>query len=95
VRRSIDQWLDSARLRPLVVAEFDDSALMYAFGEEGQGVFPSPTVFEDEFRRRYNVQVVGRVRTVRQQFYAISVDRRLHHPAVAEIVKTARQKIFK
>jgi LysR family transcriptional activator of nhaA len=95
VRRSLDQWLEGARLRPTLVAEFDDSALMYAFGEQGQGVFPSPTVFDDEFCRRYNVRVVGRVKSVRQQFYAISVDRRLHHPAVAAIVQAARHEVFR
>jgi len=52
VRRTLDQWFESNRLRPRLVAEFDDSTLMYAFGEEGQGFFPAPTVFEDEFRRR-------------------------------------------
>jgi LysR family transcriptional activator of nhaA len=94
VRRTLDQWFESNRLRPSMVAEFVDSALMYAFGEEGQGFFPAPAVFEAEFRRRYNVQVVGRVKQVQQQFYAISVDQRLHHPAVAAIVKAARQDIF-
>ena len=95
VRRNLDQWFESVRLRPALMAEFDDSALMYAFGEEGQGFFPAPTVFEDEFRRRYGVQVVGRVKRVQQQFYAISVDQRLHHPAVAAIVKAARQEVFR
>jgi LysR family transcriptional activator of nhaA len=94
VRRTLDQWFENSRLRPALVAEFDDSALMYAFGEEGQGFFPAPTVFESEFRRRYNVQVVGRVKQAQQQFYAISVDQRLHHPAVVAIVKAARQDIF-
>jgi LysR family transcriptional activator of nhaA len=94
VRRTLDQWFESNRLRPGLVAEFDDSALMYAFGEEGQGFFPAPTVFENEFQRRYGVQVVGRVKQAQQQFYAISVDQRLHHPAVAAIVKAARQEIF-
>ncbi|HET9451295.1 MAG TPA: transcriptional activator NhaR [Aggregicoccus sp.] len=94
VRRSLDQWFESVKARPAVVAEFDDSALMYAFGEEGKGIFPSPTVFEEEFRRRYNVQVVGRVKSVRHQFYAISVDRRIQHPAVKAIVQAARQEIF-
>ena len=94
MRRTLDQWFENNRIRPSLVAEFDDSALMYAFGEEGQGFFPAPTVFEKEFRRRYNVQVVGRVKQARQQFYAISVDQRLHHPAVAAIVKAARQEIF-
>jgi len=90
-----DQWLDAAKLRPVVVAEFDDSALMYAFGEDGRGFFPAPTVFEEEFRRRYNVRVVGRSKAVRQQFYAISVDQRLHHPAVMAIVHAAREDLFR
>ena len=95
VRRALDQWFETVQVRPNLIAEFDDSALMYAFGEEGKGIFPSPTVFEEEFRQRYNVQVVGRVKSVRQQFYAISVDRRIQHPAVMAIVKAARQEIFK
>ena len=95
VRRALDQWFEAMHVRPLLVAEFDDSALMYAFGEEGKGIFPSPTVFEEEFRRRYHVEVVGRVKTVRQEFYAISTDRRVQHPAVMAIVKAARQEIFK
>ena len=94
VRRNLDQWFEREKLHPTLVGEFDDSALMYAFGEEGQGFFPAPTVFETEFRRRYHVQVVGRVKSVQQQFYAISVDQRLHHPAVSAIVKAARQKVF-
>jgi len=94
VRRTLDQWFEREKVRPAVVAEFDNSALMYAFGEEGQGFFPGPTVFATEFRRRYNVQVVGSVKTLRQQFYAISVDQRLHHPAVAAIVKAARHDVF-
>lgn len=95
VRRALDQWFEGQKIRPAIVAEFDDSALMYAFGEEGKGIFPSPTVFEDEFRSRYKVQVVGRVKTVRQQFYAISADRRIQHPAVMAIVTAARQAVFK
>jgi LysR family transcriptional activator of nhaA len=95
VRRALDQWFDSARVRPMVVAEFDDSALMYSFGEEGKGVFPSPSVFEPEFRRLSNVEVVGHVKAIRQHFYAISVDRRIQHPAVVAIIKAARREVFK
>jgi LysR family transcriptional activator of nhaA len=94
VRRSLDQWFETARVRPNVVAEFDDSALMYAFGEQGQGIVPAPTVFETEFGDRYQVAVVGRLETIRQQFYAISVDQRLHNPGVAAIVKAARREVF-
>jgi LysR family transcriptional activator of nhaA len=93
-RRAIDQWFEAVRVRPNVVAEFDDSALMYAFGQQGKGVFPSPTVFEAEFRRLYDVEVVGQLRSVRQHFYAISVERRIQHPAVMAIIKAARREVF-
>ena len=78
----------------MVVGEFDDSALMFAFGHEGKGIFPAPTLFEAEFRRLYNVDVVGRVKGLRQHFYAISVDRRIQHPAVLAIIKAARREVF-
>jgi LysR family transcriptional activator of nhaA len=94
-RRALDQWFQNEKLEPNLVAEFDDSALMYAFGEEGKGVFPSPSVFEAEFRRRYHVRVVGRVEAVRQQFFAVSVERRVEHPAVKAILTAARQEIFR
>lgn len=94
VRRAVDQWFEVTHIRPNVVAEFDDTALMYAFGEQGTGIFPIPSVFEEEFRRRYGVQVVGRVKSLRQQFFAISVTRRIEHPAVMAIVNAARQEIF-
>ena len=93
-RRALDQWFNTVRVRPTVVAEFDDSALMYAFGEEGRGVFPAPAVFATEFRRVHKVEVIGQVKTLRQQFFAISVDRQVQHPAVTAIIKAARAKLF-
>jgi LysR family transcriptional activator of nhaA len=95
VRRALDRWFDTAGVRPDVVAEFDDSALMYAFGEAGEGVFPAPSVFEAEFRRLHNVEVVGHVKALRQQFYAISVDRRVQHPAVTVIIEAAQGEVFR
>lgn len=94
LRRALDQWFDASRVHPTVVGEFDDSALMYAFGEEGKGVFPAPTAFEAEFRRLYKVDVVGHVKTLQQHFYAISVDRRVQHPAVSAIIEAARKEVF-
>jgi LysR family transcriptional activator of nhaA len=94
VRRALDQWFETCRIQPTLVAEFDDSALMCAFGGEGKGLFPAPSVFEAEFRRLYKVDVVGRVRTLRQQFFAISVDRRTQHPAVTAIIETAPGEVF-
>jgi LysR family transcriptional regulator, transcriptional activator of nhaA len=94
LRRALDQWLSSQELRPTIVAEFDDSALMNVFGQDGFGVFAAPTVIEGEIRRRYRVRVVGRVNAVRHRFYAISVEKRLKHPAVIAICDSARKDLF-
>jgi LysR family transcriptional activator of nhaA len=95
VRRALDQWVDGLDLRPRVVAEFDDSALAKEFGKRGLGVFAAPTVVEAEVVRDYGVRVVGRAEAVRQQFYAISIERKIRHPAVVAIRTAAREKIFR
>lgn len=94
LRRSLDQWFDTQGIRPLVVGEFDDSALLKVFGQTGAGLFAAPSVIEAEVRRQYGVQVMGRLPEVRERFYAISVERKLKHPAVVAISETARQKLF-
>jgi LysR family transcriptional activator of nhaA len=90
VRRGLDQWLEAEGIAPRVLAEFDDSALLKAFGQAGVGVFPSPTAIEAEVQRQYGVEVVGRTTRVRERFYAISAERRIKHPAVATITQAAR-----
>ena len=94
VRPQFDAWLTRQRLRPRVVGEFDDGALMKAFGREGNGVFLSPTVLEDEIVERYNVRVLGRSDELIEDFYAISVERRIKHPGVAAITQAARNDLF-
>jgi LysR family transcriptional activator of nhaA len=94
VRRALEQWFDAQGIRPRVVAEFDDSALAKELGRQGMGVFAAPTVIEAEVLHDYGVRVVGRAEAVRQQFYAISVERKIRHPSVAAICDAARQEIF-
>lgn len=94
MRRSLTQWFDTERIRPNVVSEFEDGALLKAFGAAGAGVFPAPAVIEDEVRRQYDVQVVGRADAVRERFYAVSHERRLKHPAVVAVCDAAREKLF-
>jgi LysR family transcriptional regulator, transcriptional activator of nhaA len=94
LRRALDAWLDAAALRPELAGEFDDSALMMAFGARGLGVFAAPTVLEEEIRVRYDVQIVGRAEDVREAFYAITVERRLRHPAVVTLADAARDALF-
>lgn len=92
--RGVIQWLESLDVRPRVVAEFEDSALMKAFGQDGIGVFPLPSITEADVKRQYGVQVVGRTEEIRARFYAISPERRLKNPAVVEICAAAREEIF-
>jgi LysR family transcriptional activator of nhaA len=94
LRRSLDQWFATQGIRPRVVGEFDDRALLKAFGQAGAGIFPAPAAIEKEVQRRYGVSVVGRIETVRERFYVISVERKLKHPAVVAITEAARGKLF-
>ncbi len=94
VRPQLDAWLAQQGLRPRVVGEFNDSALMQAFGREGRGVFVSAAVVEAETCAQYGVEVLGRSTELVEDFYAISVERRITHPGVAAITNAARDKLF-
>ena len=94
VARSLDQWFSSLGVQPRVVAECDDSALVKEFGQAGMGVFAAPSILEEEVRRHHGVQIVGRSHAVRQQFYAISAERKIKHPAVIAVCDSARRDIF-
>jgi LysR family transcriptional activator of nhaA len=94
LRRALDAWLESQGVRVSVVGEFDDSALMKTFGQAGIGAFAAPSVIEREVQTQYGVRVVARVEPVRERFYAISVERRIKHPAVAAISEQARTRLF-
>ena len=94
LRRSLDQWFDSQSIRPELRGEFDDSALLNVFGQTGVGLLPVPSAVEKETCRQYRVQPVGRLDAVRERYYAISVERRLKHPAMRAITEGARSDLF-
>ena len=94
MRRSIEQWFDAQAVRPVVVAEFDDAALLQTFGSAGHGLFAAPSVIEGDLARRYDVRAIGRLGGLRERFYAISVERRLKHPAVLAICGRARSELL-
>jgi LysR family transcriptional activator of nhaA len=95
LRRALDQWFDTVRVRPRVLGEFEDSALLEVFGEEHGAVFPAPGAIERHVQRRYRVRIVGRAEAVRERYYAISVERRLKHPAVVTLTASAREQVFR
>jgi LysR family transcriptional activator of nhaA len=94
LRRSLDHWFTARGMRPHVVGEFEDSALLKVFGQAGTGIFAAASVISKEVQRQDQVRPIGRLGDVRERFYAISVDRRLKHPAVVAISEEAKHKIF-
>ena len=94
MRKRMEAWLADRRLHVRTVGEFDDAALMKAFGREGRGVFMSPAVLEKETCDQYGVRVLGRTDELVEEFYAVSVERRITHPCVAAITLAARSTLF-
>jgi LysR family transcriptional activator of nhaA len=94
LRRRFDGWCAAQRLQTRVVAELDDSALITAFGREGRGVFMAPTVLEREIRAENGVEVLGQTSDLQEEFFAISIERRITHPCIDAITKRARSQLF-
>jgi LysR family transcriptional regulator, transcriptional activator of nhaA len=90
LRHSLDRWFEAHGVEPVVAGEFDDSALLKAFGARGMGFFAAPAMIEKEVCAQFGVGVLGRTDEIRERFYAISVERRLRHPAVVAIAEAAR-----
>jgi LysR family transcriptional activator of nhaA len=91
MRRALEHWFLEQSIRPRFVAEVDDSALMKTLGQAGYGLFAAPSVVADEIVRQFNVEEVGTLERVKERFYALSVERKLKHPAVVAICEGARE----
>ena len=91
LRRDLDSWFEAEGLRPDPAGEFDDSALLEAFGARGMGIFAVPEIIEKEITHEHSLTALGRVGDVRGRYHAISVERRLRHPAVVAIAEAARR----
>ena len=94
LRRDLDLWFERNRISPRVIAEFDDRALMKAFGERGAGVFTTPTAVENDVLQKYGVEVIGRSEELTERFYLISAERHIKNPAVSAITEVARNTLF-
>ena len=90
LRQGLESWFEARRLRPSVVGEFDDSALLKAFGEQGAGLFAAPSAVEGEICQRYRVRVVGRTEEVTERFFAIGAEQGFEAPAAQAVLRTAR-----
>jgi LysR family transcriptional activator of nhaA len=94
VRQSLDQWFETHEIEPMIVGEVEDMTMLQTLGEHGLGLFAAPTVMRKEICRRYHVAWVGELDRVREKFYAISVERRITHPAVRLIADQAKRRLF-
>jgi LysR family transcriptional regulator, transcriptional activator of nhaA len=94
VRQQLEAWLTRHSIAPRIVGEFDDGALMTAFGRQGRGIFMVPGVMEAETMAQYGVQCVGRSEELVDEFFAVSVERRITHPCVVAITDAARGQLF-
>ncbi len=90
MRLSLDRWFEREGVRPQVVGEFEDSALLKTFGASGMGVFPATALVHDELGARYGVRRIGVCEGVEEHFFAIGTERKVHHPLVQRIL-AARQ----
>lgn len=95
VRPRLLRWFEKERVHPRIVGEFDDGALLQAFGAAGKGIFAAPSAVADQIIKQYGVTEIGRTTLVTEQFYAISVERQLTHPAVVAISSAARESLIR
>lgn len=94
LRRAMEQWFESQKIRPRLVGEFQDSALMKTFGQGGAGLFAAPSAIEKEVRQLYRVTLVNRIASIIERYYVISIERKLKHPAAVALSEAAREQLF-
>lgn len=94
VGQRLRQWLQSLSLTPRIVGECDDSALAKEFGRRGLGIFIGPTVLEQDIENQFGARALGATSEVAEEFFAISVERRITHPCVTAITASARNELF-
>ena len=95
LRRQLDDYFDQQRVQPRIIGEFQDSALLKAFGQEGMGLFPGSLATATELQRQYRVEQVGELAGVTERYFAITVERKLKHPAVIAIAESARSGLLR
>lgn len=94
MRRSVDQWLSESDIQPEFVGEMDDTALMKVFAEAGTGFIPAPLAIQTEIEKQFGLRLLMPIPNAVERFYAITVQRRLQHPAVVAISQAARSTLF-
>ena len=94
IRQMLDQWFEVHSIRPRILGEFQDTALLTTFGQAGTGIFAAPLAIEREVLKRYRVTKLGDLEDRITEYYAISAERKIKHPAATVIAEVARHKLF-
>lgn len=94
LRFQLDGWFDGLGIQPLVKHEFEDSAILKVFGQAGEGLFFTPSAIREQVARQYSVKALGSIEEIKERYYAVSVQRRLKHPAVVAIQDHARRRFL-
>jgi len=94
LRQIIDQWFEAHSISPRILGEFQDTALLTAFGQSGAGIFAAPLAIQKEVQKRYRVAKVGDLGTGVTEYFAISAERKIKHPAATVVAEVARHKLF-
>ncbi len=93
LRRSLDYWFEENEIHPKIVGEFDDSAMLKIMGKAGVGLFPVASTICKDVEQMYGVEFIAKIPHVVENFYALSVERKVKHPAVLAISEVARKKL--
>ncbi|NTW58373.1 MAG: hypothetical protein HGA43_04350 [Nitrospirae bacterium] len=94
LRGMLASWFEAYDIHPHVVGEFEDSALLKVFGQQGLGVFAAPAIIQGEVQKQYGVSSIGPLTGHTERFYAISAEKRLRHPAVVAIAEAAKNQFI-
>lgn len=94
MRRSLEKWFEEEDIHPKITGEFDDGALMMAFGQAGAGIFAAPSVIKNEIRRQYKVDILGSTDRISEDYYAITAERKLKHPLILAVHDAAQSQLF-
>jgi LysR family transcriptional activator of nhaA len=90
LRRSLEKWFQTIGVVPRVVAEFEDLSLMKVMASDGKGFIPVPSAVMEDAAERFSLRIIGTTQKCKEEFFAITVERRIHHPAVAHLTQAAR-----
>jgi LysR family transcriptional activator of nhaA len=94
LRGRIDEWLIRRHLRPDVAGEFEDNAMLNTFGRNGLGLFFAPSALAADIGEQFGAVLVGDAPELREQFFAISNERKIKHPAIEAILSAVQQGPF-